>query len=60
MLDYVVDTEPLRFVDGCFERLTAPGLGIEVDESAVRDAASRWQPWQNPLWRHPDGSAAEW
>ncbi|MEV7621305.1 galactonate dehydratase [Microbacterium sp. NPDC089321] len=60
VLDYVVDTEPLRFVDGCFERLTAPGLGIEVDESAVRDATSRWQPWQNPLWRHPDGSAAEW
>ncbi len=60
VLDYVVDTEPLRFVDGCFERLTAPGLGIQVDEAAVRDAASRWQPWQNPLWRHPDGSAAEW
>lgn len=60
VLDYVVDTEPLRFVDGCFERLTAPGLGIEVDEAAVRDASSRWRPWQNPLWRHPDGSAAEW
>ncbi|MEV7633559.1 galactonate dehydratase [Microbacterium sp. NPDC089318] len=60
VLDYVVDTEPLRFVDGSFERLTAPGLGIEVDEAAVRDAAARWHPWQNPLWRHPDGSAAEW
>lgn len=60
VLDYVVDTEPLRFVDGCFERLSAPGLGIEIDESAVRDAASRWHTWQNPLWRHPDGSAAEW
>ncbi|GAA3943024.1 galactonate dehydratase [Microbacterium soli] len=60
VLDYVVDTEPLRFVDGSFERLTGPGLGIEVDESAVRDAAARWRTWQNPIWRHPDGSVAEW
>ncbi len=60
VLDYVMDTEPLKFVDGCFERLTGPGLGIEIDESAVRDAARRWKTWQNPIWRHADGSLAEW
>ncbi|MFC7789249.1 galactonate dehydratase [Microbacterium sp. MAHUQ-60] len=60
VLDYVADTEPLKFVDGCFERLTAPGLGIEIDESAVRNAAARWERWQNPIWRHADGSVAEW
>ena len=38
VLDYVLDKTPLAFVDGCIERLTAPGLGIEVDEHAVRDA----------------------
>ncbi|MGW8481605.1 galactonate dehydratase [Microbacterium sp. NPDC055903] len=60
VLDYVADIAPLRFVDGCFERLTRPGLGIEIDENAVREAARRWGGWQNPLWRHEDGSVAEW
>jgi len=60
VLDYVADTEPLRFVDGCFERLTGPGLGIEIDEAAVRKASAGWERWQNPVWRHADGSVAEW
>ena len=60
VLDYVADTAPLKFVDGGFARLTGPGLGIEIDEAAVREAAARWETWQNPIWRHPDGSVAEW
>ncbi|MGX1695831.1 galactonate dehydratase [Microbacterium keratanolyticum] len=60
VLDYVADTAPLAFVDGGFERLTGPGLGIEIDESAVRTASAGWERWQNPIWRHADGSVAEW
>ncbi|GAB3280042.1 galactonate dehydratase [Sinomonas notoginsengisoli] len=60
VLDYVVDSEPLAFVDGCIERLTGPGLGIEVDEAAVRDADLRGHAWRGPVWRHADGSFAEW
>ncbi|WP_136610954.1 galactonate dehydratase [Sinomonas albida] len=60
VLDYVVDKTPLRFVDGCIERLTAPGLGIEVDEAAVRAADARGHAWRGPVWRHADGSFAEW
>lgn len=60
VLDYVADTAPLKFVDGGFERLTGPGLGIEIDERAVRAASANWERWQNPVWRHPDGSVAEW
>ena len=60
VLDYVVDKAPLAFQDGCFPLLTGPGLGIEIDERAVREAASRWERWQNPVWRHADGSFAEW
>ncbi len=60
VLDYVVDTAPLRFVDGHIELLTAPGLGIEVDEAAVRAADRRGHAWRTPLWRHADGSFAEW
>lgn len=60
VLDYVVDKEPLKFVNGSIERLTGPGLGIEVDEAAVRDADRRGHAWRGPVWRHPDGSFAEW
>lgn len=60
VLDYMIDPEPFAFVDGHFPLLTAPGLGIEVDEDAVRGAAKNWIRWQNPVWRHADGSVAEW
>jgi galactonate dehydratase len=60
VLDYVVDREPFRFVDGYVERFTGPGLGIEVDEARVREADRRGHAWRNPVWRHDDGGFAEW
>ncbi|HEY9408627.1 MAG TPA: galactonate dehydratase [Jiangellaceae bacterium] len=60
LLDYLVDPEPLRFVDGHAMRRDAPGLGIEVDEAAVRAVADRQPGWRNPVWHHDDGSLAEW
>lgn len=60
VLDYLVDPEPLRFVDGHVLRPTAPGLGVEVNEAAVRRAAELGHRWRAPLWRHPDGSLSEW
>jgi galactonate dehydratase len=60
VLDYVLDTKPLQFVDGHIERFTGPGLGIEIDERAVRAADELGHAWRGPVWRHPDGSFAEW
>lgn len=60
VLDYVLDKTPLKFVDGYVERLTAPGLGIEIDESAVRIADKSGHAWRSPVWRHDDGAYAEW
>jgi galactonate dehydratase len=60
LLGYLVDAAPFTFVEGSIERPTAPGLGIEVDENAVRRAAERGHAWRTPLWRHPDGSLAAW
>ncbi|MBB5782645.1 galactonate dehydratase [Nonomuraea jabiensis] len=60
VLDYCLDKTPLTFVDGHIERLTAPGLGIEVDDQAVRSADKKGHAWRSPTWRHPDGSYAEW
>ena len=36
------------------------GLGIEVDEAAVEAAAAVGHRWRAPVWRHRDGSIAEW
>jgi galactonate dehydratase len=60
LLDYLVDPSVFAFTDGWCARPTAPGLGIEVDEKAVRRAAEVGHRWRNPVWRHPDGSFAEW
>jgi galactonate dehydratase len=54
--------EVLVPVSGHIERPTGPGLGIDVDEEAVR-AAHRPGPSVlrgNPAWSYPDGSFAEW
>lgn len=59
MFDYLADPAPLTPVDGRLGRTTAPGLGIEVDESTVRERATDWQ-LPDPVWRLPDGRLAEW
>jgi galactonate dehydratase len=60
VLDYLVDRTPFGFADGHIARLTGPGLGIQIDENAVRRADQRGHSWRGPVWRHPDGSFAEW
>ncbi|HEU5484148.1 MAG TPA: galactonate dehydratase [Microlunatus sp.] len=60
LLDYVVDRSVFAVVDGHVARPTGPGLGIEVDEQEVRRVAASPHRWRNDLWRHRDGSFAEW
>ncbi|RSN67008.1 MULTISPECIES: galactonate dehydratase [Actinomadura] len=60
VLDYLADTSPFAFVHGSIERWDAPGLGIEIDEDAVRAAGRTGHRWRPPVWRHPDGGHAEW
>jgi galactonate dehydratase len=57
----LVDPEVLRPVGGVIPRLTGPGLGVEVDEEAVRAlaVAGPLAPG-SPVWSHSDGSFAEW
>jgi galactonate dehydratase len=56
----VVNKGDFRIEDGFVKPLSKPGLGVEVDEAAVREASLRAPDWRNPLWRHADGSVAEW
>jgi galactonate dehydratase len=60
LLDYLVDPTVFAFQDGWCARPPGPGLGVEVDEDAVRRAAEIGHQWRGPVWRHPDGSFAEW
>jgi len=60
LLDYLIDPTPFEFTDGMANRLSRPGLGIEIDESAVRRAAEIDHHWRNQVWFHSDGSFAEW
>ncbi|HLS32404.1 MAG TPA: galactonate dehydratase [Brevibacterium sp.] len=60
LLDYVLDPEVFSFVDGSIRRPTEPGLGVTVDEDAVRRADEVGHRWRTPSWVRPDGSLAEW
>ncbi|GAB2760054.1 galactonate dehydratase [Salinifilum aidingensis] len=60
VLDYLVATAVFDYSAGHVARPTGPGLGIEVDEEAVAEAEKRAPRWRNPVWRHEDGSFAEW
>ena len=60
LLAYLQDPSVFAMADGYIDRPTAPGLGIEIDEEAVREAAATGHAWRPPVWQHPDGSYAEW
>ena len=60
LLDYVVNKEDFRITDGFMQPLTKPGLGVVVDEEKVIEASRNAPDWRNPVWRHADGSVAEW
>lgn len=40
--------------------LKNPGLGVDVNEELVRELSKIPHNWKNPIWRHKDGSFAEW
>lgn len=60
LLDYVLDKEVFKFEDGFVKLPKKPGLGVEIDEDFVRERAKIGHSWKNPVWRHADGSVAEW
>jgi galactonate dehydratase len=60
MADYVTNPEILKYDNGYVAIPDEPGLGLEINEEAVRRAARRGHDWKNPIWRRADGSIAEW
>ena len=60
LYSFVTDATPLTAIDGLLPIPTGPGLGIDIDEALVREAAKDGHRWRNPVWRNTDGAFAEW
>jgi len=60
LLDYVKDKSVFNYQDGFVKIPDGPGLGIEVNEEHVKQMAEKGHNWKNPVWKHQDGSVAEW
>jgi galactonate dehydratase len=60
LLTYVTNPEVFALTDGMLAPPTAPGLGVAIDEAAVRAAAANPHRWRNAVWRQADGGYAEW
>ena len=60
LLDYLRNPEVFRYETASSRSRRARGLGIDVNEEKVREMAKTGHRWRNPVWRHEDGSVAEW
>ncbi len=60
LLDYLTDKTVFEYDKGYVKIPDGPGLGITINEDFVRKMAAIGHNWRNPLWRHKDGSVAEW
>lgn len=60
LLDYLVDRSPFDYQEGFVSIPNGPGLGIEINQAYVDERAAEGHRWRNPIWRHADGSVAEW
>ena len=60
LLNFVTNKKALSPVEGYLPVPEGPGLGVEIDEAAVREADKDRHRWRNPIFRTKDGSFAEW
>ncbi|KAJ8100174.1 enolase C-terminal domain-like protein [Lipomyces tetrasporus] len=62
LFSYLKDKNVFKVMNGFIEALSGPGLGIDIDEDLVREAAKETKEfsWRNPVWRGPDGGIREW
>jgi len=60
LFTYCRDKQQLAPDGGYLAIPSGPGLGVDIDEDAVRDSDKDRHRWRNPVWRLEDGSFAEW
>lgn len=60
VLDYLADPGVFEYHKGYVDVPSGPGLGIDLNEEYIEQQAEKTVNWHNPVWRHDDGSVAEW
>lgn len=60
LLDYIKDASVFNYDNGYVTIPDGPGLGIEMNEEYIRKQSEISHNWKNPVWKHKDGSIAEW
>lgn len=60
VLDYVVNKRDFSFDGGYVKLPVLPGLGVNINKELVLEENQTPHHWKNPVWRHEDGSIAEW
>jgi galactonate dehydratase len=60
LLDYIADPTVFDYNDGSVLLPKGSGLGVTVNEEFLRRQAEVGHNWKNPVWRHKDGTIAEW
>ncbi|MGJ8586265.1 MAG: galactonate dehydratase [Marinosulfonomonas sp.] len=58
--DYLTADSKFKVENGTLKIPDGPGLGIEIDEVFLQEAATSDNRWRAPVWRHKDGSISEW
>ena len=56
LLNFCTTKDVLTPQDGYLAIPTEPGLGIGIDEDAVREADKDRHRWRNPVWRSRTGA----
>ena len=60
VLDYVNNKDDFKFTDGWVNFPKNAGLGVDVNKELILEENKTPHSWKNPVWRHADGSIAEW
>ena len=60
VLHYLNNKEIYDFENGFCSFPDGAGLGVDINETALQEATKIGHNWKNPIWRHEDGSIAEW
>ena len=60
VLDYITNPEDFEFYDGYVNLPKLPGIGVNMNKELVLRENENPHHWKNPIWRHEDGSIAEW
>lgn len=60
LLDYIKNPQVFEYAEGYVKIPEGPGLGIEMNEEYIAERNNESHNWKNPIWKHKDGSIAEW